>query len=184
MQKENPEDEMSLCQITAIMKNTTKSVLIPCKNTSDWKEVALLAIEQLHEAGIDSEFSHNNFKLLIERAPTWDLSLLERPVPLCFVSEFENLGKTSKALYGKRLEDRLGKLDDIDGLSVEEGEVDSTNVAGKGHFQQNVSVHQIRPTQRAFTTSTTFPLPVNQLPTSAVGFGWHVLLDTISRLIS
>ena len=43
------------------------------------------------------------------------------------------------------------------------------------HFLQNVSVHQIRPTQRTFTSSTTFPLPVNQLPTSAVGFGWHGL---------
>ena len=39
----------------------------------------------------------------------------------------------------------------------------------------NVSVHQIRPTQRAFTTSITFPQRVNQLPTSAVGFGWHGL---------
>ena len=28
-------------------------------------------------------------------------------------------------------------------------------------FLSNVSVHQIRPTQRAFTTSTTFPLSVN-----------------------
>ena len=43
-------------------------------------------------------------------------------------------------------------------------------------FEENVSVHQIRPTQRTFTTSITFPLPVNQLPTSAVGFGWHDLL--------
>ena len=42
-------------------------------------------------------------------------------------------------------------------------------------FLANVSVHQIRPTQRTFTTSTTFPSPVNALPTSAVGFGWHVL---------
>ena len=52
----------------------------------------------------------------------------------------------------------------------------------KGHpkarinFKSNVSVHQIRPTQHTFTTSITFPLPVNQLPTSAVGFGWHGLL--------
>ena len=42
-------------------------------------------------------------------------------------------------------------------------------------LSENVSVHQIRPTQRTFTTSTTFPLPVNKLPTSAVGFGWHGL---------
>ena len=42
------------------------------------------------------------------------------------------------------------------------------------HSWHNVEVHQIRPAQRAFTTSTTFPLPVNQLPTSAVGFGWHI----------
>ena len=41
---------------------------------------------------------------------------------------------------------------------------------------QNVSVHQIRPTQRTFTTSTTPKFPVNELPTSAVGFGWHDLL--------
>ena len=40
----------------------------------------------------------------------------------------------------------------------------------------NVLVHQIRPTQRTFTTYTTSPLPVNQLPTNAVGFGWHDLL--------
>ena len=46
-------------------------------------------------------------------------------------------------------------------------------------FLANVSVHQIRPTQRTSTTSTTFPLPINKLPTSAVGFGWHVLFDTI-----
>ena len=36
-------------------------------------------------------------------------------------------------------------------------------------------MHQIRPTQRTFTTSTTFPLHVNKLPASAVGFGWHDL---------
>ena len=42
-------------------------------------------------------------------------------------------------------------------------------------FLSNVSVHQIRPTQRAFTTSITFPPTVNKLPTSAVGFGWHGL---------
>ena len=39
----------------------------------------------------------------------------------------------------------------------------------------NVSVHQIRPTQRTFNTSITSKFPVNELPTSAVGFGWHVL---------
>ena len=38
-------------------------------------------------------------------------------------------------------------------------------------------MHQIRPTQRTFITSTTFPPPVNELPTSAVGFGWHDLFD-------
>ena len=43
--------------------------------------------------------------------------------------------------------------------------------------EQNVSVHQIRPTQRTSTTSTTFPMPVKQLPTSAVGFGWRGLFD-------
>ena len=48
----------------------------------------------------------------------------------------------------------------------------------KGSFLANVSVHQIRPTQRAFTSSTTFPLSVSKLPTSAVGFGWHGLFDS------
>ena len=43
----------------------------------------------------------------------------------------------------------------------------------------NVSVHQIRPSQRTLTSSITFPPPVNQLPTSAVGFGWHVLFCTL-----
>ena len=42
-------------------------------------------------------------------------------------------------------------------------------------FKVNVSVHQIRPTQRTFTTSITLKLPVNELPTSAVGFGCHDL---------
>ena len=42
-------------------------------------------------------------------------------------------------------------------------------------FLPNVQVHQIRPTQRTFTTSITSPSPVNKLPTSAVGFGWHDL---------
>ena len=50
-------------------------------------------------------------------------------------------------------------------------------------FQQNVSVHQIRPTQRIFTTSITFPPPVNQLPTSAVGFGWHGLFGWSGLLV-
>ena len=47
----------------------------------------------------------------------------------------------------------------------------------------NVSVHQIRPIQRAFVSSTTFPPPVNQLPTSAVGFGWHGLFCMVSVLV-
>ena len=50
---------------------------------------------------------------------------------------------------------------------------------GRTDFLQNVSVHQIRPTQRTFTTSITLKFPVNELPTSAVGFGCHDLFDLL-----
>ena len=36
-------------------------------------------------------------------------------------------------------------------------------------------MHQIRPTQRTFNASITPKSPVNELPTSAAGFGWHGL---------
>ena len=36
-------------------------------------------------------------------------------------------------------------------------------------------MHQIRPPQRTFTASITLKFPVNELPTSAAGFGWHGL---------
>ena len=53
-------------------------------------------------------------------------------------------------------------------------------IDGKRFHWANVSVHQIRPTQRTFTTSITLKLPVNELPTRSVGFGWHDLFCIFS----